>query len=73
MHSNALDLLAFLKNDLNGYVGGEVEDIQLMQFKAKSAADKIKSYSAIFNTQEINTFLELAHGGNGPKAASKLL
>lgn len=70
----ALEAITFLKQDLQSYVASGAEDFDLLQLKhteVKSVADKLKRYSAIFNANEINSFLQLADSESSSSSESE--
>ena len=62
----AISAIALLKGDLQSYVatGSDIEFAQISSTEVKTVADKLRKYSSIFNTNEINTFLQLAESSS---------
>jgi hypothetical protein len=58
----AIDVIALLKQDLQGYIaaGSEFDLVQVSKSDIKSVADKLKGYSNIIHASEVQAFLQLA-------------
>jgi hypothetical protein len=69
----ALSAIALLKGDLQSYVatGSDVEFAQISSNEVKTVADKLRKYSSVFNTNEINTFLQLAESSSSSSSESE--
>jgi purine nucleoside permease len=58
----AVDVIALLKQDLQGYIaaGSEFDLAQLKQTEVKTVVDKLRGYSNIIHASEVQAFLQLA-------------
>jgi len=58
----ALDVIALLKQDLQGYIasGSEFDLVQVSKNEVKTVVDKLRGYSNIIHASEVQAFLQLA-------------
>ena len=61
-NQEALEAIRYLKQDVNGYILNGAEGFELAQVDeaGTTIAERLKKYSAIFNDQEVSSFLALA-------------